>query len=257
MLRRAMCFDPLARAPTPPRTGHFGASDRLVLTADDGASVAARLARSTHPASPGVVILPDVRGLHPYYEDLADRFADAGAHAIAIDFYGRTAGAEYRDASFDYAPHRAAVTDEHIRTDVRAARAVLAQAGATRLYALGFCFGGRGAFKQASQPGVDGVIGFYGWPARGDERGASPIDEARAGIVKAPVLAIYGGADQGITPEQIQAYDSALDETGVPHETVVYPGAPHSFFDRRMNEHGDACVDAWTRVLRFVGLGES
>jgi carboxymethylenebutenolidase len=98
------------------------------------------------------------------------------------------------------------------------------------------------------------VVGFYGWPAREEEGGSSPIGEARDGLVRAPVLALYGGADQGITADQIDAYDAALDSAGVAHQTVVYPGAPHSFFDRAMDEHAEACRDAWQRVLRFLGV---
>jgi carboxymethylenebutenolidase len=116
----------------------------------------------------------------------------------------------------------------------------------------GFCFGGRAAFMQASQPDVAGAIGFYGWPTRVEEGGSSPVEEAKAKRLKAPVLAVYGGADQGISRQDIDAYDEALQGSGVEHQTVVYPGAPHSFFDRKMAEHADACTDAWRRVLEFV-----
>src|SRR5918992_930171 len=216
-----MCFETSARPPDPPVDGNLASSARLILTADDGTQVAARLARTATANAPGVVILPDVRGLHPYYEDLADRFADAGVHAVAIDPFGRTGGAEYRGEDFDYQPHRAAARDEHLRTDVRAAAAELREAGARDVFALGFCFGGRAAFMQASQDGIAGVVGFYGWPAREEEGGSSPIREARDGLVRAPVLALYGGADQGITADQIDAYDAALDSAGVAHQTVV------------------------------------
>jgi carboxymethylenebutenolidase len=236
--------------------GHLASSERLTLTAEDGTRVAARLARTDAPRPPGTVILPDVRGLHPYYEDLADRLADAGATAVAIDLYARTAGPGYRDERFDPAPHRETARDEHVRTDVRAAAVALREAGARTVVAMGFCFGGRAAFMQASQPGIDGAIGLYGWPARIEEGGSSPIGEAREGLVRAPVLAMYGGADQKITPDQIEEYDRALETAGVTHESHVYPGAPHSFFDRRMADHAADCRDAWDRILRFLGVTE-
>jgi carboxymethylenebutenolidase len=66
------------------------------------------------------------------------------------------------------------------------------------------------------------------------------------------VLGLYGGADQNITPEQVEAFDRALEAAGVPHEITVYPGAPHSFFDRRYEEYREACEDAWRRVLGFL-----
>ena len=249
-----MCFEPTARPPAPPRTGLLADSERISLDASDGNVAAASLATTTGQGAPGVVILPDVRGLHPYYEALANEFAQAGVHALAVDLYGRTAGAHFRDEGFDYGPHRSAANDAGVRADARAARGRLAEAGCERVFALGFCFGGRGAFMQASQEGVAGAVGFYGWPARAEEGGMSPIDEARAGLVRAPVLALYGGADANITDEHRSAYDRALEEAGVEHDTVVYPGAPHSFFDRTMTDHAEACSDSWRRVLEFMGI---
>jgi carboxymethylenebutenolidase len=247
-----MCFDTDTLPPDPARTGMLGGAERTTLSADDGNRLAATVARTREPASAGVAILPDVRGLHPYYERLAEHVADAGVHAIAIDPYGRTAGAEHRGDGFDHAPHRAAALDEGLRTDVRAAAEALRALGATSVVSMGFCFGGRGSLLQASQDSVDGVIAFYGPPARREGEGPSPVDEAARGLVRVPVLGLYGGADRGIPAADVGAYDRTLDAAGVEHRIVVYPDAPHSFFDRSMSEHAEACRDAWARVLGFV-----
>jgi carboxymethylenebutenolidase len=247
-----MCFEATDRPPQPPRTGHLADSERLTLRSD--VDFAATFARTTAEDAPGVVILPDIRGLHPYYEALAEAFADAGVHALAIDLYARTAGAEHRGDDFEWQPHRAATRDATIAQDVRAAIDELKGRGASRVYVLGFCFGGRAAYMQGSQPGIAGVIGFYGGPTRAEEGGSSPVEEARAGRLKAPVLALYGGADENITEEHAEEFAAALNEAGVLQETVVYDGAPHSFFDRKMAEHEQACADAWHRVLRFMGV---
>ncbi|MGH8935428.1 MAG: dienelactone hydrolase family protein [Acidimicrobiia bacterium] len=247
-----MCFDGVARPPQPPRTGASAGGRRLTLAGGDGTEVAARLAATSAADAPGIVILPDVRGLHPYYELLAEAFAQAGLHALAIDLYSRTAGTAYRDDDFDFAPHRERVTDEQVASDVRAAAAHLRGLGCGRVFVVGFCFGGRQALLQASRPGIDGVIGFYGSPTRQGPEGRSPLAEAREGPVRCPVLALYGGADQGIPAADIEAYDAALEAAGVPHRMVVYPGAPHSFFDRTMDEHAEACADAWRRILEFT-----
>lgn len=247
-----MCFDRDALPPDPARTGMLAGSEATVLVADDGNRYAATAARTREPASAGVVIIPDVRGLHRYYERLAEHFADAGVHAVAIDPYGRTAGAEHRDDDFDYAPHRAAARDEGIRADVRAAAETLREGGATRVLSMGFCFGGRASLMQASRERIDGVIAFYGPPAQRQEGGLSPLDEAQSGLVRAPVLGLYGGADRGIPVEDVEAYDRALEEAGVEHRVVVYPDAPHSFFDRTMSEHAEICRDAWAAVLGFI-----
>jgi carboxymethylenebutenolidase len=244
-----MCFDTDALPPDPARTGMLEASERTTLTADDGNRFAATIARTREPASAGMAILPDVRGLHRYYERLAEHLADAGVHAVAIDPYGRTAGAEHRADGFDHTEHRAATRDEGFRADVRAAAEALRGMGATAVVSMGFCFGGRASLMQASQERVDGVIAFYG-PPSGDR--PSPLDEARQGLVRVPVLGIYGGADRGIPQADVDAYDQALEAAGIEHRIVVFPDAPHSFFDRKMTEHAEACRDAWARVLGFV-----
>jgi carboxymethylenebutenolidase len=66
------------------------------------------------------------------------------------------------------------------------------------------------------------------------------------------VLGLFGGADENIPQDQIDDYDSALAAAGVEHELVTYPGAPHSFFDRKFEQYAEACEDAWRRVLSFL-----
>lgn len=247
-----MSTDAHSRPPTPPSSGQLADSTPRTLTAADGNSFAAQLTTTSAEDAPGVVILPDVRGLQRFYADLAEATAGAGIHAVAIDFYGRTAGPHSRSEDFDHGPHRQAIRDMGVRLDVAAAAAALRDAGADRVGVWGFCFGGRGAFLQAGEPGIDGAIGCYGWPTRVEENGTSPELAARAGRVRAPILAVYGGADDKITAADRDAYDDALRQSGATFETVVYPGAPHSFFDRKMADHADACADLWRRVLAFL-----
>ena len=123
-----------------------------------------------------------------------------------------------------------------------------------RLYTVGFCFGGRLSYLQAaSDIGAAGVIGFYGWPIGSNRAGLpAPVDEAPR--FTCPVLAIWGGADQGIGPDAVRAFDTALDAAGKVHRTVVYPGAPHSFFDRSAAEHASASEGAWREMLEFMGV---
>ena len=111
------------------------------------------------------MILPDVRGLYRFYVELAERFAEAGHHAIAFDYFGRTAGAEQRGEDFDWKPQVEGTSIEGIQTDIAAAREALAErTGATRFASVGFCFGGSHSFWAGSNPdlGLDAVVGFYG-----------------------------------------------------------------------------------------------
>ena len=94
------------------------------------------------------------------------------------------------------------------------------------------------------------VVGFYA-ALDGSRFGISgPLQ--RAAEIRTPLLGLFGGADQAIPVEQVEQFDAALTEAGLEHEIHVYPGAPHSFFDRRYEEHADACEDAWRRMLGFL-----
>ncbi|HEY1480700.1 MAG TPA: dienelactone hydrolase family protein [Gaiellales bacterium] len=197
-----------------------------------------------------VVVLPDVRGLFGFYEELALRFAERGHPAIAIDYFGRTAGASTRDEDFPYAEHVPLVTAEHVQMDVGAAVAHLREAGAPSVATVGFCFGGRHSWLSAGG-GHDllAAVGFYGNPG---ERNGQPGPTELAGTFASPILALMGGADAHITTDMVDEFDAALTRAGVSHEVVTYPGAPHSFFDRNEDQFVDACADAWRRTLDFI-----
>jgi carboxymethylenebutenolidase len=252
-----MCFETDARPPLPPIRGSALDTRDLILTAADGARFAAYAARAAEPSGAGVIVIPDVRGLHPYYEELALRFAEAGVHAVAIDPYGRTAGAEKRGDDFDREPHVVQMRGEHATADVAAAAEWLRSNDGNppqRLYTVGFCLGGRISLLQAAAGlGLRGVIGFYPWPT-GPHRSNLPAPAEEAPRFGCPVLALYGGADAGIPAEARETFDRALDAAGVEHRALVYEGAPHSFFDRKSVEFAEASADAWRQVLAFQGV---
>lgn len=255
-----MCFELDARPPQLPaglaRISGGAAAEALVLTSADGTRFAAALAESPRRAGAAVIVLPDVRGLYRFYAEVAERLAEAGHHAIAIDYFGRTAGARERDESFDFMPHVAQTTAEAVQLDIAAARAALAErSGAGSFVTLGFCFGGTHSFYAGTNPhlGLDGVIGFYGLldPSRAGKRNRPSLLE-HGGEIRVPVLGLFGGADENIPAEDIMAFDRALEDAGVEHDFTIYPGAPHSFFDRKFEEHAEASADAWRRVLGFL-----
>ncbi len=236
------------------------AAERLTLESSDGTSFAAALAECPEPlGGPAVIILPDVRGLFRFYIDLAERFASAGYHALAFDYFGRSAGDDERAEEFDFMPHVMQTNPAHVQADIAAARAALAErTGAPGFVTMGFCFGGAQSDLAGTNPalGLDAVISFYGMlePQRaGIESGDWPAPLRNADKIITPVLALFGGADPLIPPEDIAAFDAALTANGVPHEIHSYPGAPHSFFDRSFDEHAEASADAWRRVLDFLG----
>jgi len=245
-----MCFDVDSAPPIPVLAGAAVSHDDLVLTAADGTDFAAFIATPEEPARAGIVILPDVRGLYRFYEELALRFAERGYAALALDYFGRTAGAAKRDDDFEYMPHVEQTTDDDVQADTRAAVEHLRGLGVESVFTVGFCFGGRASWlAAASGHGLAGAIGFYGNPTR--DRGARSAVQ-RASQIEAPILALQAGADENITAEDNAVFERALADAGVEHELVTYDGAPHSFFDRKQEAFANASDDAWRRVLAFV-----
>jgi carboxymethylenebutenolidase len=248
-----MCYDDNARPPLPPSEAGAAHGEDIVLEAADGNRFAAYAAQPGKPTAAQILIYPDVRGLHQFYKELALRFAEIGITAVAIDYFGRTAGISSRDDSFEPMPHAQQIRLETFFADVAAALAYLRSGEEARrsTFTVGFCMGGTLSFLSGTQDfGCAGVIGFYAGMTR-DFGGRGTLLE-QAHKIRYPALGLFGGADQAIPVSAVQRFDEVLDEAGVEHEIVIYPGAPHSFFDRRAVEFADASTDAWQHVLSFI-----
>src|ERR1700730_5965971 len=140
-----MCYSDAARPPLPPISGAAADQGELTLTTADGNKFMAYFARASKPTGAGMVVLPDVRGLHHFYKELAQRFAEAGIDAVAIDYFGRTAGIGERGEEFDYKPYQKKTPPEAIAADTAAAMGYLRSkdGGAVKsVFTVGFCFGG-------------------------------------------------------------------------------------------------------------------
>jgi carboxymethylenebutenolidase len=249
-----VCFELDSLPPIPVVSGAAVSHDDLVLEAADGNRLAAFAAAPDEASGIGVVVLPDVRGLYRFYEELALRFAERGFHAVAIDYFGRTAGVGKRGEDFPFMDHVAQTTSAGVQADAAAAVAHLRspEGGSCRAaFTVGFCFGGRHSWLSAAGGhGLAGAVGFYGRPGPGSDGAPGPAQ--RAGELEAPILGLMGGADQAITAEDVAGFEQALTAAGVENELVTYDGAPHSFFDRRYEEFAEASEDAWRRVLAFL-----
>jgi carboxymethylenebutenolidase len=248
-----MCHELESEPPIAAIAGAAIEHEDLVLEASDGNRLAAFLAAPQEPSNVGVVILPDVRGLYHFYEELALRFAERGYAALAIDYFGRTAGVAKRDDDFPFMEHAQQTTPAGVQDDVAAAVEYLrSPAGGSReaLFTVGFCFGGRHSWLAAAAGhGLAGAIGFYGGPG---ERNGQPGPTDLADRITAPILALQAGADAHITAEANEAFDRALGAAGVEHEVITLEGAPHSFFDRLAEEFKPQSDEAWARTLAFI-----
>ena len=239
-----MCFELDSEPPIPRISGAAVAHDDLVLDSEDGNRFAAFQALPDGDVSTGVVILPDVRGLYRFYEELALRFAERGFAALAFDYFGRTAGIEKRPDDWDYMPLVQQLTHAQVQVDVGACVRHLRDLGCSPIFTVGFCYGGSGSWAAAaSGHGLAGAVGFYGRPSRMIEH---------VPLLEAPILALQGGADQGIPHEDNVEFEQALSEAGKEYELIEFEGAPHSFFDRKQEEFQDASDDAWRRTLDFI-----
>ena len=243
-----MCHDTDSRPPAPPRTGDVAERGTLTLTSTDGTQVAAAYAAPAGEARVGVVLLPDIRGLHPYYVALAERFAQAGLPALAVDWFGRTADLPEtgtRGQDFDWQTHIPQVTAAGVDADVTAAIAYLRERTRPDLpvVTVGFCFGGSHSWRLAGNSAVDlgGSVGFYGRPELTGDAAALR-----------PTLMVIAGADAATPVEDQLALAERLRAGGAEVETAVYDGAPHSFFDRAYGDWAEACADVWRRVLALT-----
>ncbi|TQN42590.1 carboxymethylenebutenolidase [Blastococcus colisei] len=245
-----MCHDHDSRPPAPPRSGDVAERGVLTLTAADGTAFSAAYAAPAATPRVGVVVLPDVRGLHPYYVALAERFAEAGLSAVAIDWFGRTAGVcgstGVRDEDFDWQTHIPQTTEAGIDADITTAVGYLRERTSPDLpvVTVGFCFGGSHSWRQAGGSlDLAGCAGFYGKPS---------IVGHSAAAARLPTVMVIAGADSATPVDDQLALADTMRAAGAEVDAVVYDGAPHSFFDRAHGEWEDACRDAWEHVLALT-----
>jgi carboxymethylenebutenolidase len=249
-----MCYTDQAIPPSPPGKKGKATGEELVLKAGDGNQFYAYLALPEGHTHSAVVIYPDVRGLHQFYRDLALRFAEVGIAAIAIDYFGRTAGLTSRAEGFDFMPHVQQIKLDTLTLDVQAALVALRdKVGAeAAVFITGFCMGGSLTLITGTNKtlGLAGLIPFYAGITR-DFGGAGTVLD-HAAKVAYPVVGFFGGADQSIPESAVHALDGKLSAAGVEHHLKIYPGTPHSFFDRNYDQFAGESADAWTRLLTFI-----
>lgn len=244
-----MCHDNDSRPPAPPQIGPVGAHGVTELSSQSNKAISAAYAMPDGRPRAGIVVLPDVRGLHPYYIELTQRLAEAGLAAVAVDYFSRTAESAVphgRPDDFNWRELLPLVTNDDVDADTSVAIEFLRSRTREDLpvLTLGFCFGGSNAWRQSSsQLDLVGCMGFYGQPVRvGDAALHAAI----------PTLLLIAGADTASTPESQRDLAQVMREAGAYVQDIVYPDAPHSFFDRSYAQWADTCSDAWLRILEFI-----
>ena len=242
----------------PPAPAAVKEEERTV-SAGDGANLREFLALPATGFRRGaVLIIHDIWGYTDFYKDLARRITQHGHAAALVDFFGRqgelpeSMQAPERTGTKPEAMARAVgraqqLSDERFLADMQTAVDDLLARGASKVAGWGFCMGGRLAYIGAARvSGLAGVVAYYGF-LQGAPGRLSPIQLANE--IQIPVLAVFGGADTGIPPDQIAAFQDALKTD---KEFVTYPGAPHGFLRYGATEHRAAIDDALRRTFGFL-----
>ncbi|HEY9527177.1 MAG TPA: dienelactone hydrolase family protein, partial [Anaerolineales bacterium] len=193
---------------------------------------------------PTVIMIHEFWGLNQSIVSKADLLAEEGYFVIAPDtFRGSTTGWVPR-AIYQVISAR----PENINTDLDTVYNWLESqpdVDAGRIAIAGFCYGGRTSLAYSLHNNqLDATVMFYGSPETNPE-----ILKTLPG----PVLGIFGGADQSISVESVNAFDAALTEAGIPHEIIIYEGQPHAFVeDAQGIQAGGAQGEAWAQMLAFL-----
>lgn len=221
----------------------------------DGAMPAYR-ARPVGVASPPVIlVVHEIFGVHEYIKDTCRRLAQIGYLAIAPELYARHGDASQLKNVQDALALAAQAPDAQVMSDLDAcvAWAKANDGDIARLGITGFCRGGRTVWLySAHQPALKAGVAWYGQidGAPSANMPHWPLDIAAE--LKAPVLGLYGGTDQGIPLSDVEAMRDAIAKAGGRSQLHVYPDAPHAFHaDYRPSYRKEAAEDGWRRMREW------
>lgn len=228
--------------------------DHITLDVE-GTAVPAYHARPDGPALGGVVLVPDIYGLGPLFEDICRRLATHGLAVCAPETFARLIPP---GGALDVEARRARAGELHddvVLEDLAEAADHLGAADDVGTVAvMGFCLGGSYTFKAAATGRFERAVAFYGllrtlplWKNAGHR---DPLDVVAGAC---PTLAIFGELDPYVPPADVDALRRAWAGQA-DHKVVVYPGADHAFAhdpDRPPHRPADA-ADAWHRCLGFL-----
>jgi carboxymethylenebutenolidase len=222
----------------------------------DGEIPAYRAMPSEGRAFAAVLVVQEIFGVHEHIRDVCRRFAKLGYLAVAPELYARQGDVSTLGEIDEIRKIFARVPDAQVMADLDAAVAWIKASGSgniERLGITGFCWGGRIVWLYAAHnPQVKAGVAWYGRLVgkANDLQPVHPLDVAMA--LKAPVLGLYGGTDQGIPVETVDQMKHALKAADSSSTIVVYPDTPHAFFaDYRTSYRQEAAEDGWNRLLAW------
>jgi carboxymethylenebutenolidase len=207
---------------------------------------------------PGLIVIPDVRGLTDHYRDIARRFAHEGFFALAVDLYSREGAPDLPDMPSVFAWIQS-LPDPRILGDLGAAVQYLASRSEVRRERIGitgYCMGGQYALMAAcSVPGLSACVSWYGMLRYAEHNERKPISPLElAPRLACPYLGLFGAEDALIPNPDVEALRAILTREQKTFAIKSYPGAGHAFFnDTRPDAYRpDAAADAWPRAVEFL-----
>ena len=226
------------------------------IPTDTGEIPGYRAMPSEGRAFPAVLVVQEIFGVHEHIKDVCRRLAKSGYLAVAPELYARQGDVSSLSEIDEIRKIVAKVPDAQVMTDLDAAVAWIKASGngnVKKLGVTGFCWGGRIVWLYAAHSAqVKAGVAWYGrLVGKANElQPAHPLD--MAATLKAPVLGLYGGSDQGIPLETVEQMKQALRAADSPSTIIVYPDTPHAFYaDYRSSYRKEAAEDGWSRLLAW------
>lgn len=256
----AMAVDPVCAQPpvtTTITTDSKGlTAGEVKVKAADGLEIPAyRAMPETGGNFPTVLVVQEIFGVHEHIKDVCRRFAKLGYFAIAPELYARQGKVSDKPIN-EIMPIVAKVPDKQVMSDLDAAVAYAkgtGKADTAKLGITGFCWGGRVVWLYAAHnPALKAGVAWYGPLSRPatELQPKHPLDLAKD--LKAPVLGLYGGKDNGIPQEQVEKMNAALKEAGSKSYIKVYPDAQHGFHaDYRPSYNKADATDGWAQLQEW------
>lgn len=235
-------------------------TEYMTLRVADGTTMRAFLAwPESHASLPGMLVFQEAFGVNAHIRDVTQRIAQQGFLAIAPELFHRTAPPEFEGPCDNFPsvmPHMAALTDDGLIADIRAAYEALRNHDGIdreRVASIGFCMGGRVSFLADSILPLHAAISFYGGGIAPGPRGPGLL--GRVKDLHAPILMFWGGLDKHIGPEQHRAVADALRAAGKNFVNVEFSAADHAFFcDARPSYNAAAAEQAWALSMAFLKI---
>ncbi len=226
----------------------------------DGEIPAYRAAPAKGKDLPVILVVQEIFGVHEHIKDICRRFAKAGYLAVAPEMYARQGDVSKMTNINEIIQNVVSkVPDAQVISDLDStvAWAKKNSGNTSKLAITGFCWGGRIVWLYAAHnPNLKAGVAWYGRLAPPPPERASPLQPKHplelAKELKAPVLGLYGGADQGIPNNTVEQMQKALKDANKPSEIKLYPDTPHGFYaDYRPSYRKEQAQDGWTLLLAW------